>query len=86
MTMAKKSYEPHPRLGMKVVPSKTDYDRRENRYTIEEYLDGLEATNDECSMSNLEKEENDPVNEFEADAFFTQEMYEYGFHIEIPEN
>jgi hypothetical protein len=73
MTMAKKSYEPHPRLGMKVVPSKTDYNRDDNDRAIDEEMAEVFA-------------QNDPVNEFEAEAFFTQEMYEYGFHIEIPEN
>ena len=75
--MAKKSYEPHPRLGTKVVPSATDYDREENRRAIEEELAAL-----------------DPTNEMEAEAFFNaegdmataEEMYEHGFHIEMPED
>ena len=46
--MAKKiSYEPHRKLGTKIVPSKTDYDRKDARSAFEdeiEYL--LEVEND----------------------------------------
>jgi len=73
--MAKKPYEPHPRLGMKVVQSKTEYDREENRRVIDE----------ELSVSTNENESNAFFNA-EGDLATAEEMYERGFHLEMPEN
>ena len=84
--MSKKAkYEPHPRLGTKVVPSETDYDRRQNRYSIEEYLDDMNETNDPSSVNAIENEEFEEFVNAEGDATTAQEMYENGFHIEMPE-
>ena len=75
--MSKKSYTPHRSLETKVVPSKTDYSRSQNDAEIDEQLSEI-----------------DPTNEFESEAFFNaegdmttiQELFEQGFHLEMPEN
>ena len=75
--MSKKPYTPHRSLETKVVPSKADYSRSQNDAEIDE------------QMSDL-----DPTNEFESDEFFNaegdmttaQELFERGFHLEMPEN
>lgn len=90
--MAKKSkYEPHPRLGTKVVPSGKDYDRDTNRKALEDELASMidvpPALPEDGDLSTL------PILDFdeyflnvEGEQESAQEMYEHGFHIEIPEN
>jgi hypothetical protein len=71
--MKKKKYEPHSKLGTKVVPSAKDYDRDANREEIESQM----ASADEDGPNFLLNEEG----VYED----VKTMYERGFHIEMPE-
>jgi hypothetical protein len=82
-TMSKQKYKPHRHLKTQVVPSKTDYNREQNRYSIEDYLSDMDDTNDPDSVKAQDEEEFvNAEGEFES----AQDMFEHGFHIEIPEN
>jgi len=78
--MAKKSYEPHPRLTTKVVPAETEYDRQNSRAIVRGELEALEAEFENDLQAAEEYYDS------KGDLTTAEEMYENGFHIETPEN
>ena len=64
----KKTYEPHRRLSTKVVPSKTDYDRKDTRPTIENEIANTFDTLYHGDSSLID----------------TKDMEDFGFHITNP--
>ncbi len=92
--MKKGKYEPHPKLGTKVVPSGKDYDRDENRKAIEAEQREFAERGMFGGDTGIDADFYDPTNDMESEAFFNaegdrttaEEMYEHGFHIEMPEN